>query len=525
MTDQPLSSGPAETGLKRSIIWNERTVAAGAVLTAILVLSDGLFFQHQPGVSLTLFFLAMIVGVVALMARALRSARAWALLVVAVLAALPFAEFANLAWFPFALGAVSLLTLELSGLLGRFEDWLGPVIRFVVLSPFRGIVDTITLLSEAGEQKLGGRFIRLALVWIVPIACAAVFAFLFVSANPVLDDVVRMIRLDELLKLLNPERVLLWGFIGAIAWPVLMPRLLPWSPTEQWQGPLQPQPESLLFGTQAMRNSLVVFNGLFAVQTVLDLLFLWGGVRLPDGLTYADYAHRGAYPLIATAILAGAFVLVAMRKNGPAEKSDLIRTLVYIWIAQNVWLVISSILRLELYVEAYGLTEMRIAAGIWMALVAVGLVLIVVKIVGGYTNRWLVMANLTALMLTLWGVSSLNFPATIAKFNVEHSYEVTGKGEGLRLDAYYMGDLGPQAIPALDEFLLTEKYADADLVKTIGLLRDNEADSVIRRDISKGYTWSEPVPFDWQSWTWRDERLLQYLKDHVFAPDVATGHN
>ena len=36
----------------------------------------------------------------------------------------------------------------------------------------------------------------------------------------------------------------------------------------------------------------------------------------------------------------------------------------------------SSILRLELYVEVYSLTELRIAAGIWMGLVAVGLVLI-----------------------------------------------------------------------------------------------------------------------------------------------------
>jgi len=525
MTDQPLSSGPAEARLTHIPIWSERTVAAGAVLAVIVVLADGLFFRHEPGISLTVFFLAVIGGAVALQPRTLRGPRTWTLFVVAVLAALPFAEFENLAWLPFALGAVSLLALELGGHLGGFEAWLGPIIRFAVFSPFRGITDTITLLSEAGEQKLGSRFIRLVLVWIVPVACAAVFAFLFVSANPVLDDVVRMIRLDELLKLLDPVRVFIWGLVGAVAWPLLVPRLLPWSAEGQWQGPLKPQPESLLFGALAMRNSLIVFNALFAVQTLMDLLFLWGGVRLPDGLTYADYAHRGAYPLVATAILAGAFVLVAMRRNGPGQKSDLIRTLVFAWIAQNVWLVISSILRLKLYVEAYGLTEMRIAAGVWMALVAVGLVVIVAKIVGDRTNRWLVMANLTALMLTLWGVSFLNVPAVIAKFNVEHSYEVTGTGEGMRLDEHYMSDLGPQVIPALDEFLRTAKLADADQIKTISILRDNLADSLIHRDISNGYSWSEPVPVDWQSWTWRDERLRQYLKGQVFAPDAPAANN
>ena len=68
-------------------------------------------------------------------------------------------------------------------------------------------------------------------------------------------------------------------------------------------GPVLPRAESLIFGRAAILRSLVVFNALFAVQTLLDVVYLWGGVRLPDGLSYADYAHRGAYPLIATALL------------------------------------------------------------------------------------------------------------------------------------------------------------------------------------------------------------------------------
>ncbi len=59
-----------------------------------------------------------------------------------------------------------------------------------------------------------------------------------------------------------------------------------------------------MFGRSAILNSLILFNALFAVQTILDLIYLWGGVRLPDGLSYAEYAHRGAHPLIATALLA-----------------------------------------------------------------------------------------------------------------------------------------------------------------------------------------------------------------------------
>jgi hypothetical protein len=33
------------------------------------------------------------------------------------------------------------------------------------------------------------------------------------------------------------------------------------------------------------------------------------------------------------------------------------------------------------------------------------------------------------------------------------------------------------------------------------------------------------VPFDWQSWTWRQERLRRYLAEHPFAPTPAARHN
>lgn len=258
-----------------------------------------------------------------------------------------------------------------------------------------------------------------------------------------------------------------------------------------------------MFGTTAIRNSLILFNAMFAVQTAMDLLFLWGGVRLPDGMTHADYAHRGAYPLIFTALLAGAFVLAAMRKDGPGERSPLIRNLVYLWIAQNVWLVISSILRLKIYVDVYSLSELRLAAFLWMGLVAVGLVLIVVRIARGLTNRWLVVANLTALGLTLYAVAWIDTPAFIARYNVERSYEVTG--QGVPLDLYYIDDLGPAAIPAIDAFLATQKYAAQETINTF--------------EIERGHL-EERLPGErsWQGWSWRQERLDQYLAEHPYPP-------
>lgn len=500
-------------------IWTRRTFAAAGLLAVLIAAADVLFYGHLPGIGLAIFAFATILAILTLHPQELGRRRTVVLFLASLAASLPLVETASPTGLLSAMSGIALLALGISGNLPKFEDWLGAFVRFGVLAPVRLAGDGLGLLAEAGERRLHSRALRTALAWLVPVGFAAVFVSLFATANPVVESWIRAIRLDELIHFLQPARVVLWGFVAVVAWPVLVPRVLQWTPLARMRGPMLPKAESLVFGEAAIRNSLIVFNALFAVQTAMDLMFLWGGVRLPEGLTHAEYAHRGAYPLVVTAILAGAFVLAAMRRGGPGERSQLIRTLVYLWIGQNVWLVISSLLRLKLYVEEFQLTELRIASGIWMGLVAVGLVLIVAKLVLGKSNKWLLAGNLAALSVTFWAVSWLDFPAVISRYNVEHSYEVTG--EGVHLDFYYMGDLGPAAIPALDEFLVRGDLADPDTLKMFALMRDNLAERVIVRELSTGVTRLRDQ--DWQTWTWRDDRLRHYLLSHPYAPEPADG--
>ena len=509
MTDATLSE--ANSPATADSIWTRQTGRAVLALLLLIALADFCFFRHQPGISLALFCLALSGCVLALHPHKLTDGRTAAMLLVTVLATLPLVESANLLWWPMAMGAVSLLTLSAADLLPRYEDWLGATTRFNTLAPVRLVADAWRLVVESVGQRSVGGVVHLVLVWIVPLVCAAVFVLLFAAANPVIEFALRTIRFDELLKRLDPARIVLWGFTAVISWPILVPKLLRWEPAAPTQAPMLPRRESVLFGGAAIRNSLVVFNLLFAAETLTDIVYLWGGMRLPDGLSYADYAHHAAYPLVITAVLAGAFVVAAMRRDGPGRKSELIRGLVYVWIAQNVWLVISAILRLKLYVETYELTEWRIAAGIWMALVAVGLLLILTRIVLDKSNKWLVMSNFTALVLTLYGVSFVDFPAVISWFNVTHSWEMQGTTEQA-LDVDYLGNLGEGVIPAVDYLLAHETFAEMDGSKTLRLMRENLAADAAR------------VP-EWQAWTWRGARLRDYLRDHPYAPDGVDTRN
>jgi hypothetical protein len=213
---------------------------------------------------------------------------------------------------------------------------------------------------------------------------------------------------------------------------------------------------------------------------------------------HAEYAHRGAYPLVVTALLAAGFVLVAMRPGGPVETSQLIRPLVLLWTGQNILLVVSLSLRLHLYVAAYSLTYLRFAAFIWIGIVATGLVLILIQIELKKSNSWLLSASAITLAIALYACRFINTPQLVASYNVEHSREIGRTGPAL--DLKYLGSPGPQAVPALRAHL-------EEIPALESAIHDCR--------YNNNYWWR---PTDWRSWSFRTWRLKQYLAKNPEAP-------
>ena len=418
---------------------------------ALAALADWLFYGERIGLSLPLF--AIVIAVVSMLfnhdTMDLRRALTSAAIFVAGL--VPAMEELN----PLS-SLILVAALLISLLLATNPETTGLAERaralrnFVLLGPFRFFPDVLQVFNMSA-------FTRGIALWLLPAALGTVFVALFAAANPVIEQWVSLLNPKIILDYVSIPRVLFWIMMLALVWPFIHVR---WRrrkavTTDADDAPMPPPLPSMVsaefLGPSTILRSLILFNLLFAAQSILDGLYLWGHVALPADMTYAAYAHRGAYPLIATALLAAAFVLVAMRPGGPAEKSTVIRPLVYLWVGQNVLLVASSILRLDLYVDIYMLTYWRIAAFIWMGLVALGLILIVTRIALDKSNRWLVGANLIALTIVLYSCSLVNFDAFIADYNVAHSREVSGRG--MSIDVNYLSQLGPQALPAIAKLL------------------------------------------------------------------------
>ena len=457
---------------------------------ALVILADVLIFSALPGLGWFAFILVTATAIYAFgsaMARKRSAACAFAML-----AALPLVESPSLLAALLALAGLGVAALSANDQLPKLLDAIPSVLlRFATLLPFRLFGDALLASSHVSQQGLGSSILRHALGWLVPLLFLAIFTTLFVAANPLIDGAFTQLSLDWV-ALPQPIRVFFWMAVAAAIWGLLRPKLLPMRNSKA-EAVTNARSESALFGAAAITRSLVLFNALFAVQTGLDLFYLWGGAALPDGLSYADYAHRGAFPLVATALLAAVFVLAAMRPQGHGINNTLIRRLVYVWVGQNVLLCISSILRLDLYVEVYSLTELRLAAGIWMVLVAIGLVLIVLRIWLQRSNNWLIATNLLSLASVLYACAWVDFSALIAGFNVEHSRELNG--DGVALDLGYLQELGPTALPALDRYIAAVPRAEEAIA--------------LRRLMAEEF-WAGRSE-DWRGWSWREQRLSHAL--------------
>ncbi|MCG7509028.1 DUF4173 domain-containing protein [Mesorhizobium retamae] len=486
-----------------------------AIAALLLVASaDFLLFGQPDGIALPLFCGLIVVALVATAARGAARVRRVALVLAALL---PMVEAVSPLSMTVALFGLAAFALSLSGRLQAGLAGMTKQVGALLLgAPLRLPRDMMRARKAAKRVRLSARSGTIA-VWTLSVALGAVFLALFGAANPIIDRWLALLDVWLLLDLLSIGRIVFWLVVAALVWALLRPRLprLPrWLRRKAGAGTTDgksavthgsageaedagaPTLRDVIFSEGAVLRALVVFNALFAVQTVLDASYLWGGVALPEGLTYAGYAHRGAYPLIVTALLAAGFVLVTLRPGSALSANRLVRALVYVWIAQNVVLVVSSILRLDLYVGIYSLTYWRVAAFIWMGLVGAGLVLIMARIALHRSNEWLLGANLATLGAVLYACCFINFATIIANYNVMHNREITG--EGYALDQEYLRSLGPAAIPAMDLFL----------ERTPGM----EGRMVMEREIAKQDFLARQQ--NWRAWGFRNWRLARYLDKH-----------
>jgi hypothetical protein len=195
---------------------------------------------------------------------------------------------------------------------------------------------------------------------------------------------------------------------------------------------------------------LVAVDALFAVFVGLQLAYLFGGLdtMAAGGITYANYARRGFFELVAVTGLAGCLVVGLNTLVVERTRAFVGAALVLAGLAAVV--LVSAADRLALYQAAYGWTELRFYVAATIAWLGIGIAA-AVALIARDRMRWLAHAMALAALAVLVAMTAIGPQRYVANANVARLLDpslVPADGrQGLDLE--YAMTLGHDADPAL----------------------------------------------------------------------------
>ncbi len=290
------------------------------------------------------------------------------------------------------------------------------------------------------------------LVLAVPLVM--IFAVLFASADPIfrrgLDGLLGFrIDLGEL-----PGRLL---FVGGVAW--LAAGLLAVSarglPAVEAASLGAAVPPSALRWSRSLgvTEALIVLGsivGVVGLFVALQLAYLFGGLdtQADFGMTYSDYARRGYFELVAAAALA-AGVLVVLEYQVTSRPRAYVAAAIAL-VGMTLVVLASAVLRLKLYQDAYGWTELRLYVAVSIGAMAAALATLAAFIATDRT-RWLGHVMALIALVSLVSLNLIAPAAFVAERNIQRIIDpslVPRDGE-VALDAAYLDVLSDDAVPVL----------------------------------------------------------------------------
>jgi hypothetical protein len=195
---------------------------------------------------------------------------------------------------------------------------------------------------------------------------------------------------------------------------------------------------------------IVVLDLLFAAFVVLQVAYLFGGrdTLSAGGLTYADYARRGFFELVAVAVLAIALVVVLDLAVGRRTRTQLAASVALLGLTAVV--LVSAFVRLRLYQDAYGWTELRFVVAVAIGWLAAALA-IVAGLLLARRAAWTLHALGILLLVVIGGTNVVGPQAYVAQRNLERAVNpaLVPAGGRTGLDLDYLATLGDEAVPAV----------------------------------------------------------------------------
>jgi Leucine-rich repeat (LRR) protein len=357
--------------------------------------------------------------------------------------------------------------------------------------------------AKQKKKSLEGKKSGLKLfLFLIPIIISFIFFFLYREANPLFKNFTSTISFDFItwswVRFTLLGFVLLYGFFYHRRISLLTEKDL------KAQNNLSPanfsSEKNTLLGfnvdlSNEFMSGVILFsllNILLLFVNVLDFQYLWLTNSLPEGLNFSESVHQGIGTLITSIILAVLIILVYFRGNINFYSSGrTIKVLAYIWVLQNAFMILSTVMRNQLYINEYSLTYKRIGVYVYLLLCLIGLFTTIIKIASAKSNWYLFRSNSWLFYGVLIISCVINWDRMISEFNLLNSKT---------LDRDYLIRLSSSNT----DQLLASSHLGIDSMETSAVTLNN-----LHRKTY--YFLSSYQKKEWKSWNREDEMIYNNI--------------
>lgn len=196
---------------------------------------------------------------------------------------------------------------------------------------------------------------------------------------------------------------------------------------------------------------LTMVNVIYAIFTVIQFTYLFGGIDslLPQDVTYAEYARRGFFELVAVTLINVSIMtsVINFTKNENKKVATALRILNTLLVAFTMVMLVSASTRMSLYEETYGYTYLRVFTHAFMLFIFIMLIATLIKV--WKESFPLLKSYIVVAIIAYLAINYFNADVFIVKNNIRR-YEANIGGQ---VDTYYFRDLSYDAVPYMVKLL------------------------------------------------------------------------
>jgi len=315
-------------------------------------------------------------------------------------------------------------------------------LKAIFLLPFQFIASIPTVIANlfvSPEQRQGSKMYPIIRGLVITLPILIVFILLFSSADLVFQKYLGKIfdfDLSEILPRFFLVAVVTIAFVGAFGY--LFQKIHPIAP--------RPIRGNSNIGLTEVSILLGAINALFLVFILVQITYLFGGEDniTKIGFTYAEYARKGFFELIAVAAFSFLLVFAVERhvpRSGERHAASF-KSLSATLILQVILIMVSSFKRLLLYEDAYGFTPDRFYAHALTVGLGLVFLLLLYKIVFDQKENRFLFSSFVLTTLFLVGLNLFNPDSFMAKQNVNQRL---AQNQPQKLDVSSLGRLSTDA--------------------------------------------------------------------------------